>query len=164
MNNDFPLRTWTVFLDYGGAPLIWEQDGQAMQPYVGSMLLHASEMKDIVPDPMGAQFDALGCVWESSNPDDIDWLTFHQEGLRLTALLALWVAQFNILVRYHPPYEDNRFNAYESDIWMTPGVVARLAAGMPSFQDDPASWNWLLALYEMGSLDNCIAAKVLSRN
>ena len=84
---------------------------------------------------------------------EIDWLTFHQEALRLTALLALWVAQFNIFVRYHSPYEDVRFAAHESDTWMTPSNVAQLATGMPELQDDHASWNHLLALYNLGSLE-----------
>ena len=153
MTNDFPVRTWTVYWDYGGAPLIWDQEGQTVQTYVGVLLLHAGDMDTIVPDPMGKQFDDLGCVWESSDTAKIDWLTFHQEALRLTALLALWVAQFNIFVRYHAPYEDNRFAAHDCDTWMTPSNVARLAKGMPTLEDDPESWNFLLGLYDLESLE-----------
>lgn len=156
MNPDFALKTWTVYFDYGNAPLIWERDGQAVGPYVGMLLLHAGDMNDIVPDPMGKELDDLGCVWESSKPDEVDWLTFHQEALRLSALIALWVAPFNILVRYTPPYEDNRFDAYDSELWMDPGTVARLAHGMPALQDDPESWNALLRLYGVGDLNSLL--------
>ena len=117
------------------------------------LLLHAQDMNTILPDPLGQQFDDLGCTWESSNPDEIDWLTFHQEALRLTALLALWVAQFNIFVRYHPPYEDSRFEAHNSDTWMTPSNVSRLATGMPALENDPESWNYLLGLYGVANLE-----------
>lgn len=160
MGADFPLLTWTVYFDYGCAPLIWQQEGHASSPSVGMMCLHASEMEDIVPAPMGAQFDALGCDFESSSDgQDIDWLTFHQEALRLSALLALWVAQFNILVRYSPPYEDGRFAAYDNEVWMDPGTVSRLARGMPSLEDDPASWGWLLALYGCEPIEELSMAK-----
>lgn len=152
---EFPLLTWTVYLDYGGAPLVWQREGHVQGRGVGSLQLHAGDMAEYVPDPMGQEFDELGCIWESDNTmgKKIDWLTFHQEALRLTALLALWVAQFNIFVRYQPPYEDSRFDAHNSETWMTPGTVARLASGMPSIEDDALAWNSLLALYGMSSLE-----------
>lgn len=156
MNPDFALKTWTVYFDYGNAPLIWERDGLAVGPGVGMLCLHASEMNEIVPDPMGKEFDDLGCTWESSIPDEIDWLFFHQEAMRLSALLALWVAQFNIMIRYSPPYEDGRFRAYNSELWMDPGTVARLARGLPSLQDDSESWNALLMLYGVGDLNSLL--------
>lgn len=160
--HDYPLRTWTVFFDYGGAPLVWTQEGRAKSRGVGGLELHAQDMADIVPDPMGAQFDELGCTFESDSTmgEKIDWLTFQQEALRLTALLALWVAQFNILVRYSFPYEDGRFPGYDSQVWMTPDVVARLATGQPDLQDDVDSWNYLLGLHEMGSIQELGGAAI----
>lgn len=148
MELDFPLRTWTVYPDYGNAPIIWEQLGLAMGPRVGDLLLHASDMENIVPDPLGKEFDDWGCAWESTDPEKMDWLSFHQEGLRLSALLALWVAPLNIMVRYSPPYEDTRFDAHDSEYWMEPSIVARLAQGMGSLEDDPFAWDALLSLYQ----------------
>lgn len=148
MNPDFPLRTWTVYPDYGNAPIVWAQPGLASGPAVGSLLLHASDMEDILPDPLGKEFDHWGCAWESIDPEKMDWLSFHQEGLRLTALLALWVAPLNIMVRYSPPYEDTRFDAHDSECWMEPSAVARLAQGQPDIQDDRDAWSALLALYD----------------
>ena len=149
MTLDFPLQTWTIFLDYGGAPVVWTRDGKATSTGVGMLLLHAYEMSLYVPEPLGTQFDNWGATWESTDAKEIDWLFFHQEGLRMSALLALWVAQFNIMIRYCPPYEDSRFNAYNSEIWMDPGTVARWARGLPSLQDDLVSWRQLLTLYSV---------------
>ena len=147
MNPHFEPHTWTVYPDYGGAPIVWTSPGLADGPRLGELLLHASDMESIVPAPLGAQFDDWGCAWESMEPQQIDWLFFHQEGLRMSALLALWVAQFNIYVRYVPPYEDGRFSAHDNEVFMTPGHVARLAKGLPSLEEDRESWEALFALY-----------------
>ena len=149
MNPHFAPATWTIYPDYGGAAIVWASPGLANGPSLGMLQFHASDMADIVPDPLGAQFDAWGCAWESMEPQQIDWLFFHQEGLRMSALLALWVAQFNIYVRYVPPYEDGRFSAHDSELFMNPSNVARNACGMPSLEEDPESWRALFALYEL---------------
>lgn len=147
MNAHFPLQTWTVMLDYGGAPLVWSQDGKAVNRYVGMLLLDAHALTDFVPEPLGREFAHVGHVWRSNDASNIDWLLFNAEILRLSALLALWVAEFNIMVRCHSISEDTRAWHNEGTQWMNPFAVSQYAKGLPSLQDDNDSWRALLTLY-----------------
>lgn len=142
------LRTWTVYPDYGGMPLIWELEGIAKDTFLGSLSLHADETLDFMPDSLSTAFQEWAQVWESSKPENIDWQSFHKEGLRLSALLALWTADANILVRYSIAFEDSRFGRGGGpDMWMTPTNVAQYANKLPVLLEDTSAWMALDRLY-----------------
>ena len=115
-----PLRTWTVTPDYGGSPVVWERDGRAEGLFLGECKIHAHDSHDLFPTELADALNAWSeCFARQVLFSSMDWESFHREGLRLSAEIAVWVAELNVIVRYMPASEDLRFRGMElAYIWM----------------------------------------------
>ncbi len=124
---------WTVMNDYGGfqPPLVWARSWHSEEfPFhenVGLVHLFSDNISSVVPAALAARWARWADAFEKdTHQHQLDWDAHHQEGLCLTAQLALWCASSDVVVRYSFPFEDPERQAYPC-VYMTPEYVRHIA-------------------------------------
>lgn len=138
------LRTWTIYPDYGNAPLVWEWNG-IPDSRVGHLVLELLDLEAYFLPDLVEGLRRWYKDWERMEHTSqlCDWQTFYLDGLDLAARMALWVADVGIAIRFSMNSEDLE-GGQGPDIWMTPtNTIRYLRAPL-----DAASGHSLSALWD----------------
>ena len=119
------LRTWTIYPDYGNAPIVWERTG-IPDSRVGHLVLGLMDLEEYFLPDLAQGLRRWYEDWERMEHTSqfCDWQTFYIDGLDWAAQMALWVADVGIAVRFSMNSEDVA-GGQGPDIWMTPTNTAR---------------------------------------
>lgn len=144
-----PIRTWTIYPDYGNSPIVWERVG-IPDSRVGTLVMSYFELHDYLPDDLANDLGQwyknwLKTVRSSFAPGSYDWQSFYQDGLHIAARMALWLADLGIVVRMSMSGEDP-VGSLGPDVWLTPSNVRRYFFGTSSISAEP--WEVLCKLWE----------------
>ena len=119
------LRTWTIYPDYGNAPIVWEREG-IPDSRVGHLVLSLMDLEEYLHQDLANGMRRWYEDWERMEYTSLycDWQTFYRDGLDLAAQMALWVADVGIAVRLSMNSED-MVVGQGPDIWLTPTNTRR---------------------------------------